>query len=156
MGNCITCNCDTDDFRCNVRIDEEGFRHNDYQCEKCVMIKVNKERKIYKKRFEKIILPYLIKNNFRVVVNRDGDTEEIFKVKEYDFLKCVDIIRKRMKSKGYYENWIDIHSKSYKGINFEMVDYLCFALPKEDSGSWVSYSFKLVGDCKSKLRMTDM
>lgn len=100
---------------------------------------------MWEESFNENVLPYLIENNFKVIVESDEGIEE-FPIKDSDVMYCVDIIRKRMKDKGYYENWIDVHSEAYKDFEFEVVDYLCYALPDEDDESWYSYYLKLVGD----------
>lgn len=148
MGKCIICGCDTNDFRCSVR-EENGQKHDDYQCEERTMEKVRKANEEYFKNFEEKALPYLLENKFKVIVDlheKDKVLTQEFPIKDTDVMYCVDIIRDRMKEKGYYENWIDVHWEEYNGIEFEVVDYLSFALPKEDSESWVSYHLKLVGD----------
>lgn len=150
MGKCIICGCETNDLRCYVRKDEDGEYYDDYQCEKCTLKIVEKEHKKYKKEFNKKVLPYLLKNNFKVIVeyideNNQEKIEE-YPIKDSNVMYCVDIIRKRMKSKGFYENWIDIHWEEYKGIDFEVVDYLCFALPNKADDKWISYDLKLRGD----------
>ena len=156
MGKCIICGYETNDLRCHVRTDKDGSVHDDYECEECVMIEVNKSRKEYEIKFNKKVLPYLLENNFKVVVTggldaiAKGDVEENtveeFLIKDSNMMYCVDIIRERMESKGYYENWIDVHWEKYEGIEFEIVDYLCFALPDKDDESWVSYSLEVIGD----------
>ena len=157
MGKCIVCGCETNDFRCHVRTDLDGSVHDDYECEECIMIEVNKSRKEYEIKFNKKVLPYLLKNNFKVIVTggldkiAEGDVEENiveeFPIKDLNIMYCVDIIRKRMEDRGYYENWIDVHWEKYKGVEFEIVDYLCFALPDDKSDdSWVSYSLEVIGD----------
>jgi len=157
MGKCIVCGCETDDFRCHVRTDKDGSVHDDYECEECAMMQATEARKAYTIKFNKKVLPYLLKNNFKVIVRggpdciKEGedvveDTVEEFPIKDSDMMYCVDIIRERMKEKGYYENWIDVHDEKYKGIRFEVVDYLCFALPDKDDEAWVSYSLEIVGE----------
>ena len=157
MGRCMLCGCETTDFRCRVRKEDDKY-FNDYQCEKCTKEIVEQERKEYLNDFNKKVLPYLLENNFKVVVtssdfdNSEKDVVEEFPIKDADVMYCVDIIRDRMKKKGYYENWIDIHWEEYDSINFEVVDYLCYALPDEDSDSWHSYYIKIVGDNGLKLK----
>ena len=67
MGKCIVCGCETDDFRISVR-EESGKFYDDYQCEKCTMEQVKKEKEEYIKSFNEKVLPYLLENNFKVVV----------------------------------------------------------------------------------------
>lgn len=55
-------------------------------------------------------------------------------MKDSDVMYCVDIIRNRMKEKGYYENWIDIHWEECNGVEIEVVDYLCYSLPRDKGG----------------------
>lgn len=154
MGKCILCGCETTDFRCHVR--KEGDKYFDnYQCEECTMKKIEKEREEYIRNFNERVLPYLLENNFKVVVSEDVDGHEVieeFPIKDTDVMYCVDIIRDRMKQKGYYENWIDIHLEEYDGIDFEVVDYLCYALPNKGSELWESFHLKLVGDNGLKLK----
>lgn len=150
MGKCIICGRDTDDFRCCVREDSEGKLYDDYQCEECTMAIVRKEREEYEKEFNIKVLPYLLENNFKVIVEYiDENNQEIieeYPIKNSNVMYCVDIIRERMKSKGYYENWIDVHWEEFKNIDFEVVDYLCFALPNKDDKEWISYDLKLRGN----------
>ena len=149
MGKCIICGCETDDFRCHVRTDADGSVHDDYQCEECTMIHVNKARKEYEDKFNKKALPYLLENKFKVIVTGgidNADNVEEYPIKDSNIMYCVDVIRKRMKDKGYYENWIDVHDEKYKDIEFEVVDYLCFALPDKDDEEWVSFFFKIIGE----------
>ena len=156
MGICIVCGCETTDFRCFVR-EENGKKYDDFQCEKCTLEKVHRERKEYVVKFNEKVLPYLLENNFNVVVREVGvDGKEIiekFPVKDCDVMYCVDIIRNRMKEKGYYENWIDLHWEEYGGIDLEIVDYLCYSLPEDKDGeTWVSYSLELIGANGLKLK----
>lgn len=66
---------------------------------------------------------------------------------------CVNIIRKRMEERGYYENWIDVHWEECNGVDFEVVDYLCYALPEDDEGGeWISYHLKIVGNNNMRLK----
>lgn len=159
MGKCIICGCDTNDFRCRVR-EENGKSYDDYQCEKCTMEKVEKARNKYMEDFNREVLPYLMKNNFRARVSsfQDGkDIIEEFPIKADDIMYCVDIIRDRMLSKGYYENWIDIHWEEHNGVELEIVDYLCYALPEDKKGdSWVSYYIDFIGDNDIRLNRIRM
>lgn len=151
MGNCIVCGCETEDFRCCVR-EENGEFFDDFQCEECTMKIVEKERKEWEDNFNEKVLPYLIENNFKVIVESDDKIEE-FPIKNSDVMYCVDIIRKRMEAKGYYENWIDVHWEGYKDVDFEIVDYLCYALPHDKNGEyWCSYYLKLVGNNDIRLK----
>lgn len=146
MGKCIICGCETKDFRCCARKDKNGNSYDDYQCEKCTVEQVRISKRKYFENFNKKVLPYLLENNFKVVVTC-GDSKEEFKITDNNIMYCVDIIRKRMKDRGYYENWIDVHWEKYKGIEFEVVDYLCFELTgKENEENWISYHLELVGD----------
>lgn len=151
MGKCIICGCETDDFRCCVR-EENGEYFDDFQCEECTMKIVEKERKEWEDSFNEKVLPYLIENNFKVIVESDDKIEE-FPIRHSDLMYCVDIIRKRMEAKGYYENWIDVHWEGYKDVDFEVVDYLCYALPDDEDGEyWCSYHLKLAGDNDIRLK----
>ena len=151
MGKCIICGCETDDFRCCVR-EENGEYFDDFQCKECTMKIVEKERKEWEDSFNEKVLPYLIENNFKVIVESDDKIEE-FPIRHSDLMYCVDIIRKRMEAKGYYENWIDVHWEGYKDVDFEVVDYLCYALPDDEDGEyWCSYHLKLAGDNDIRLK----
>lgn len=145
MGKCIVCNCETEDFRCRVR-EENGEYFDDFQCEECTDKIVEEERGKWLNDFNEKSLPYLLKNNFKVVIESDGSIEE-FPITDANIMYCVYIIRNRMKEKGYYENWIDVHWEECNGVDFEVVDYLCYALPEdEECKSWCSYHLKVVGD----------
>ena len=51
-----------------------------------------------------------------------------------------------MESKGYYENWIDLHWADINGVGIEIVDYICYALPNETDDKWVSFHFEVLND----------
>lgn len=151
IGKCIICGCKTEDFRCSVR-EENGEYFDDFQCEECTTKKVEKERIQWECDFNEKVLPYLTENNFKVVVESDDGIEE-FPIKDANVMYCVNTIRQRMKAQGYYENWIDIHWEEYKDVDFEVVDYLCYALPEDKEGdSWYSYHLKIVGDNDARLK----
>ena len=156
MGKCIICGCETDDFRCFVR-EENGIKHNDYQCEKCTIKKVKEQRAMYEKRFNKDVLPYLLKNNFKVVVSHcvedREDVVEEFPIKDSHLMYCVGIIRKRMEDEGYEERWIDIHWETYADLEFEIVDYLYFE-ERDNETNCECYYFELIGDNDLKLKAT--
>lgn len=158
MGRCIICGCDTEDFRCCVREDNEGNMHDDYQCKECTIEKIEKEHLTYKKEFDDKVLPFLIKNEFKVIVEGGFNSaiEEFPILKEsvrfpIDVMDAVDIIRERMNKLGYYENWIDVHWEEFNGVELEIVDYLSFALPGKDCEEWVSFFLRLEGKDGIKL-----
>lgn len=151
MGKCIICNCETEDFRCCVR-EENGEYFDDFQCEECTDKIVEEERVKWENEFNNKVLPYLIENNFKVIVESDDNIEE-FPIKDSNVMYCVDIIRKRMESQGYYENWIDVHWEEHNGVDFEVVDYLCYTLPEDEEGNgWTSYRLKIVGNNNIRLK----
>ena len=46
-----------------------------------------------------------------------------------------------------------IAEETYKDVGFEVVDYLCYALPEDEEGdSWYSYHLKIVGDDAARLK----
>ena len=157
MGKCIICGRDTNDFRCAVR-KENGKSYDDYQCEECTMEKVRKAREEYERDFNEKLLPYLLDNNFKVIVEGGFEVHgkepvEEYPVKDFNFMDCVGIIRNRMKEKGYYENWIDVHWEEYNGVEIEVVDYLCYSLSGDKGGeTWISYNLELIGDNGLKLK----
>lgn len=151
MGKCIICNCETEDFRCCVR-EENGEYFDDFQCGECTDKIVEKERIKWESDFNNKALPYFIENNFKVIVEGNDKIEE-FPIKDSDVMYCVNIIRKRMEERGYYENWIDVHWEECNGVDFEVVDYLCYALPEDDEGDeWISYHLKIVGNNNMRLK----
>lgn len=151
MGKCIICNCETEDFRCCVR-EENGEYFDDFQCGECTDKIVEKERIKWESDFNNKALPYFIENNFKVIVEGNDKIEE-FPIKDSDVMYCVNIIRKRMEERGYYENWIDVHWEECNEVDFEVVDYLCYALPEDDEGGeWISYHLKIVGNNNMRLK----
>lgn len=147
MGKCIICGCDTDDFRGSVR-EENGKYFNDFQCEECTDKIIAEERAKWEFNFNKKVLPYLLKHNFKVKVTytkKDKEIIEEFPIKNSDLMYCVDIIRKRMEEQGYYEIWIDVHTESYNDVSFEVVDYLGFELISNKKYC-LGFHLELIGD----------
>jgi hypothetical protein len=93
------------------------------------------------------VLPFLVENHFKVVVEIGKEIEE-FLINDIHIMYCVNIIRERMKAKGYRETWIDVHTATINGVIFEVVDYLCFEKKgKRDIGVYI----ELIGDNDQKL-----
>lgn len=149
MGKCIICGKETNDFRCCVR-EEKGKSYDDFQCEECTIKKVEKERLAYSGKFNNVLMPYLIENEFKVVVTTIDEEGDAIVVEEFPIIKgttdimyCVDIIVERMSKAGYYESWVDFHTETYEGVDIEVVDYLCFDLINGEEDEDNSHSFHL-------------
>lgn len=150
MGKCITCNLETKDLRCIQNPD--GSHYNGYKCEKCTLEELDKEQMEYRDRFAKKVLPLLLENHFKVVVKSHSfdisheSVEKEYPIKDVNFMSFIEDIRRDMESKGYYENWIDLHWVDINGVNIEIVDYICYALPNETDDKWVSFHFEILND----------
>ena len=152
IGKCIVCGKETSDFRFGVR-EENGIFYDDFQCEECTDKKVKKAREEYVRDFTEKVLPYLIENNFKVLVKRNligpntWEQVEEFPIIDHNIMYCVDIIRNRMKDDVYFEKWIDVHTTEHNGVVFEVVDFLsyeqCLDRNKEDR---IEFWVELVGD----------
>ena len=138
-GKCFMCGKDTFDYRCCVNNGED-----DYMCEECINKVVKKKREEWREAMNKKVVPFLIENNFKVIVTHDFDEKvEEYPIKDYDVFYCVDIIRERMKDE-YYESWIDVGCMERKGVDFEIVSWMFFTnkKTKEELG----FNFKVVGN----------
>lgn len=142
-GKCVQCGVETSNFIGCARDDI----YDDFLCDECLEKKIKKQHEQYEKDMREKVLPFLVENHFKVVVEIGKEIEE-FPINDIDIMSCVNIIRERMKAKGYREIWIDVHTETINGVIFEVVDYLCFEKKgKRDIGVYI----ELIGKNWQKL-----